>query len=263
MSALEMQDEERSMFRSLSIRVLAPHRRSRRILIQPADSGLQEMPFAAFARLGSDGADLPTPLVQFWRDVDRFVEQELRSRDFHCDIDPQGSGFVLSVLFSSSVTRAPPKPRLACISCDIGNPIAQACLIHETAWHRCWIDAKARCYYIVTPIAHVETFRDLSDTQLSTLWTDALDLLDLEVPRALGISSPGSQLFDRLTINFGCYRNLAHLHLKVKVSSSLFARIVAHWDPSRQARRQESLRLATNPHNMAAFIGGSFRPPPF
>ena len=228
---------------------------SHRLDIIPADLTHQSLSFLAFASLEAPSGH-PPPLVRFWRDVDSYVSSVLQTTHFHIDVVPQTSGFSCLLLFGSSL-RQPPKPRAACISCDTHHPIAQACLLRETPHNRVWMDAKLRPFYIVTPTSHVESLAVLSDAQLLAFWREGLDLVREHALACAGWEERA--LFERLTVNFGDYRNLAHLHLKIKLKKSIFKKIQANWPPGLQEKRQSAHMLASNPDNMRLYIGGTFR----
>jgi len=89
---------------------------------------------------------------------------------------------------------------------------------------RCWLDAKARYMYIVTPVEHVSALRSLTDKQLAIFFQTAVKLLESE-----GITS-----FSNMIFNHGKYMNHAHLHLKINVTGKTFLKNQNNWTPERQ-----------------------------
>jgi len=87
-------------------------------------------------------------------------------------------------------------------------------LIATTKLNHVWIDKKLRPAFIVTPQHHAESFSDISDDGLFSLYEDAMALLKEQLP-------PHGR-FDSMRLNFGDFRNVPHLHLKIFVKKRSF-----------------------------------------
>lgn len=219
------------------------------------DPELTNLPFHEICQL-------PSVLATMFRDLLLFLEERQSLEDFHVDVvaRKKSPGFRLSLLHNPKRKRQL-KPRLACISCETDNVVAQASLLKTTRFNRCWIDAKARPFFIVTPLEHVETFTALTDEQLVAFYADGIDLLRSELEFLDATSRVElSQAFNRLTVNFGCYRNLAHLHLKIKMPAELFALVRAHWPADRIQQWQQIIQLSSDSTMLREYIGGEGHP---
>lgn len=102
----------------------------------------------------------------------------------------------------------------ACHSCD-DTPLAARSRLFREDLVQSWIDAKGRPMLIVTPKRHVESAAELSAAELAAMYSHALALCDDAAP------------FVNMKLNFGCYRNWSHLHLKIGFSANAWAALLA------------------------------------
>ena len=228
-------------------------------------------------------SNLSKNVVTFFRDVFQYMDQVENQSDFHTKIqekhleDPNKTSFYCLVVYGDEnrIGRRL-RPRKMCISCELGqNQVSDASFIRSTQTNRCWIDAKGRPYYIITPIRHVESFTNLSDLEIFQLYFDAFHLLfdDLfpsshsfqEADCSSILSATTAQLsqlhFVAIVVNFGGYRNLEHLHLKAQLSKQSFISMQANWSHARFVNWTKTLSLASDPSIMSDLIGGTFRDP--
>jgi diadenosine tetraphosphate (Ap4A) HIT family hydrolase len=138
----------------------------------------------------------------------------------------------------------------ACISCDTDNVVSRATLLKQTELMHWWIDAKARPNYVITPVRHAERLSQLHDDELYALWADAARLLTEET------GSCDAAPFLSLIVNHGRFRNLAHVHLKLRFAELEFEREVrARWTAERRQQVQRILALNEDPELRANLIG--------
>eukprot|EP00877_Chromochloris_zofingiensis_P008367 jgi/Chrzof1/3784/Cz13g08190.t1 len=149
-----------------------------------------------------------------------------------------GSSVLVSHESSASVSHGPSvKLQVArCMSCDldcpvllgvtghdddddVAGPVSRDSLIKETKHMRCWLDAKARPLFVITPKLHHERLLDLSDDELVDLFRSAVGLL-------AEMGCPG---FNSMILNHGTRRNHAHLHLKIRIQQREFDRAINGW----------------------------------
>jgi len=211
----------------------------------PSEASYQKLSFQTFVNLSTDRGK---PVVVFFRSILAF----LKSKDiehFHLKIVPSSSAFSCLVFYGGDKHK--PRHRKACISCDLDNDVAKASSLGSTKHNRLWIDGKFRPMFIVTPIDHVEHMSQLSDDQLYALWRDACDLLAKQ-SQTESKDCP----FERMVVNHGNYRNLAHLHLKIGLKDRVFQGCVKGWSEELRAQFQRLQELCRDPAVLKAFIGG-------
>lgn len=127
-------------------------------------------------------------------------------------------GFVFSVHYQVQLKKKPPLPRALCISCDVDNEVSKCSMLKQSTHNRLWIDAKGNCMmittldvcvhdchahmchmmslgrasFVVTPLAHVEHFNQISDASLLALYGDCFDVLEEEaIAAGIAVNAAG------------------------------------------------------------------------
>lgn len=144
----------------------------------------------------------------------------------------------------------------ACISCDTDNVVSRHSLLHESALNRWWMDAKARPNFVITPIRHAERLSELTDDELYALWADAARLLTDETGSDGAGGGDGGAAYLALIVNHGRFRNLPHVHLKLRfVAAEFDSSVRARWSAERVEQMRRLLALNDDPVLRAELIG--------
>jgi hypothetical protein len=112
---------------------------------------------------------------------------------------------------------------------------AEDTLFQEEDHMRCWLDAKARPLFKVSPKRHCSRMSELSDVELVALWRAAESVLKLE----------HQTTFQSLIINHGNYQTHQHLHLKIQILPHIFTQMESTWFPDMKSKIQ-ALRAVAN-----------------
>jgi hypothetical protein len=162
------------------------------------------------------------------------IEVDRQILDYHLKLTSNKSSWQVTVYYGKKYEGPLKVDR--CMSCDLDCPLSLGvygvhqeaakkeilssdCLLKQSLSSRVWLDGKAREMFIVTPIAHKERLSELSDEELVDVFKQSVQiLLTMNCPR-----------FICMIINHGCFRNHAHLHLKVKIHRELFETAKQGW----------------------------------
>lgn len=136
-----------------------------------------------------------------------------------------------------------------CMSCDLDCPLTLGItgsgsqgptsadtLLFSADGMRCWLDAKSRPMFVVTPILHEERMSALTDADLVSLWRVAVATLD----------KFNLNTFQSMILNHGSNRNHAHLHLKIRIPNRTFAVSSANWDAEVQKKLERLQEFASS-----------------
>jgi len=171
-------------------------------------------------------------VISFFRQVIHQVEVRRRILDFHLKLKNDViKGFVIKIFYGDKVGRPEDLSHgRPCISCCADAPLypfgdvvsAGECVLKEfsdQSYVQCCLDAKARPGFIVTPLRHVDRMSELDDEEMYYLWWVGVRALRNE----------GLNMFKSMILNHGCYRNVAHLHLKIWVDPQLHSAARERW----------------------------------
>jgi len=232
------------------------------LVVSERKKGLQFRPPAkiAFAELLASGQERT---VSFFRQLLTYLAHRA-IEDFHLSLSEDKNGFRVDVYYGQDF--GPLRRRDTCISCDIGNDVSKCSLLKQTKHHRLWIDAKCRPTFVTTPVDHVEHMSQLDDDALFAFWADSHALLVEEYERVhskvVSASAPEKvsqkARFLTMVVNHGTYRNLSHLHLKLRLAQQDFDYIRDAWPAERVRKFAQLVELASDRAVFASLIGGSF-----
>jgi hypothetical protein len=148
-----------------------------------------------------------------------------------------------------------------------------------TKYNRIWLDAKGRPCFVVTPIRHVEAFHELSDVELVAFYVDSCLLLRgmfADSSSSTAVESKQQQqqaekeedeeaakdariLFDTMVVNQGNFRNLAHIHLKIRLNPQVFKVLQAtSWTAAQRLKYEKICEIMQDKTVFDALIGGAF-----
>nr|ADE76392.1 unknown [Picea sitchensis] len=175
-------------------------------------------------------------VISFFRQVIHQVEVRRKILDFHLKLKNDiTKGFVINIFYGHDVggpgDLSYGRP---CISCCADAPLypfadavlAGECVLKEFSdqpYVQCCLDAKARPGFIVTPLRHVDRMSELDDEEMYYLWWVGVQALRNE----------GFSMFKSMILNHGCYRNVAHLHLKIWVDPQLHSAAREMWSEAK------------------------------
>lgn len=218
-------------------------------------------------------------IVALCSEIEQYMSKKLKTEHYHLAVKPDGAdSFLVSVPFGLETKS--PTPRETCISCDTDNEVSKCSAAGSSKTNKWWIDAKGRPSFVVTPKRHVEPLGDLSDDELYALWADTCTLLHDENKRVADAAAAAAEAksdkskeaattseaasaptvrFEELVINQGGYRNLVHLHLKIRVSKEDFAAMQKVWPQQRLSDFKRLIELASDKSVFSSLIGGSFK----
>lgn len=206
----------------------------------PNTDGKEPVDFCTFMESSSK-----QQVISFFRQVIHQVEVRRKILDFHLKLkNDVTKGFVIKIFYGDEyggpedLSNGRP-----CISCcadaplyPFGDVLAGECVLKEfsdQSYVQCCLDAKARPGFIVTPLRHVDRMSELDDEEMYYLWWVGVRALRNE----------GFSMFKSMILNHGCYRNVAHLHLKIWVDPQLHAAAREKWSEVKKMlwRRLEDL----------------------
>eukprot|EP00455_Lapot_gusevi_P057286 TRINITY_DN970_c0_g3_i2.p1 TRINITY_DN970_c0_g3~~TRINITY_DN970_c0_g3_i2.p1 ORF type:complete len:234 (-),score=4.71 TRINITY_DN970_c0_g3_i2:83-784(-) len=187
------------------------------------------------------------PVGRFFREVTSYLEQQRNIMHYHLRVVPDDThGFAVEIFTGERLSG--PKPRPVCISCDLSFEAAISTLICETEYHRCWFDAKARLSFVITPKRHIFRLSEMEDEELQSFWFDAVRLLENE------FGSIDVIRFMTIVVNHGDYRNLEHVHMKLRFDKPTWSGLIQRWSPERLAQLHKIEEQSRDP-NLALAIG--------
>eukprot|EP01018_Ginkgo_biloba_P013716 Gb_28954 [translate_table: standard] len=186
-------------------------------------------------------------VINFFRQVIYQIEVRRKILDFHLRVkNDMNTGFVIEVFYGDDSEGPEPLALGSCISCygdaplfpsiEDGGVLAGECVLDEfsdQSYVRCSLDAKARPGFIVTPLRHVDRMSELENEEIYYLWWVGVRALRNE-----------NLNFTRMILNHGCYRNLAHLHLKIWVDPEMHTSARERWPEARKQLWGRLERLA-------------------
>jgi diadenosine tetraphosphate (Ap4A) HIT family hydrolase len=109
--------------------------------------------------------------------------------------------------------------KLSTDSCEISD------LIKSSKFGtKAWIDCQARPILVATPKRHVHDMSELSDEELSDLWSTVGDLIAF-----MSKPYPVPLTWRVIHLNAGTYRNIEHLHVKLVFHAPEFLGMVSKW----------------------------------
>lgn len=233
--------------------------------------------------------DGPT-FLRMVRDIDAFMLENRRDPNYHLEFlsDPREPGFRAHVAYDNPNLR-PPKPRKACISCDSDNPVSALSFYGRSELCNVWLDGKARAHtpFIVTPFRHLDSLVEMTDAELLDMYRQAaLTILKQQqqpppaapanAEQELAAAVEGLKLGEApaqqdppppplpvfhgphiLILNQGNFRNLTHIHLKVRLSVRTFQEIRdSRWNAELFMRWSRLQELSADRNVMSDFVGG-------
>lgn len=207
-------------------------RPGRALQIIPDTDGRDPVDFCTFIE-----SSTKQHVISFFRQVILQVEVRRKILDFHLKLkNDVTKGFVINIFYGDNVGGpADLSHGRPCISCCADVPLypfsdivlAGECVLKEFSdqpYVQCCLDAKARPGFIVTPLRHVDRMSELDDEEMYYLW-----LVGVRALRNDGLS-----MFKSMILNHGCYRNVAHLHLKIWVDPQLHSAARERWSEAKK-----------------------------
>ncbi|KAG9284082.1 hypothetical protein G9A89_022856 [Geosiphon pyriformis] len=195
---------------------------------------------ANYIKLEDDSATFKRA-VNFFRNILNEIEVENHKEHFKLFVnETPETGFLVNVV---EVHRQPPRKVQNCLACDTESETNRTSRLEYSftknqecnMLHQIWLDAKARPMFIITPIRHIERLSECTDDEIFQMFYLACKVLEEET---INSKAPWERLeFEKMTLNHGNARNLAHLHLKVSVKENQFNWFREHgWDQEKIAK---------------------------
>ncbi|RHZ49597.1 hypothetical protein Glove_519g74 [Diversispora epigaea] len=175
-------------------------------------------------------------VVSFFQNILTTIEKEKKMEHFRMTINQKYSGFFVKII---EVDKGPPSKVLNCISCDLESETSKVSKLDypsttKERLHNLWMDAKARPMFVITPIRHVERLSECTEEEIFSLFLLSVQALE-EEQRISG--KKGMINFICMTLNHGNSRNLAHLHLKIRLPRHDFKYFMNNgWDKAKKEK---------------------------
>ncbi|CAG8440575.1 11933_t:CDS:10 [Diversispora eburnea] len=178
-------------------------------------------------------------VVSFFQNIITIIEKDKKMEHFKMTIHQNYHGFFVKIVENDT---GPPSKVLNCMSCDLESETSKTSkldypLATKERFHNLWIDAKARPMFVITPIRHVERLSECTEEEIFSMFLLSIQTLE-EEQRISGKNGMINFIsFISMTLNHGNSRNLAHLHLKIRLRRNDFKYYMNNgWDKAKKEK---------------------------